>query len=296
MSIVAAVSHVTKRYGHKVVLDDVSFQVHKGSIMGILGPNGSGKTTLLSILLGRISADAGSRQLCGIDPTPNILKRVGAALEKPNFYPYLSARRNLEIFAHIKNAPDEEVTAKLELTGLLKRQHDKFQTFSFGMKQRLSLAAALLNGPELLVLDEPTNGLDPQGIYDFRRIISDFAANGGSAIITSHALDEVEKVYTDLTVLRSGKLLFSGHKDMVQSELVILELIADNTQQLVNCLEAWGIKILLQEGEKVVIELPSDLSIKDLSNRIFGSQIVLTHLTQRKKALEDYFLELTKLS
>jgi ABC-type multidrug transport system ATPase subunit len=213
MSHLLTTSQLSKRYGSIQALDGLSLDVPKGSVYGILGPNGSGKTTTLGIVLGVIRPDSGSWSWFGEDPRPEHLRRVGSLLEKPNFLPYLTGERNLKLVAGIRGTDYGDIDFVLQKTGLYDRRKSTFQTYSFGMKQRLALAAALLGDPEVLVLDEPTNGLDPQGIFDVRQLILDEARSGRTVILASHILDEVEKVCTHVAVLSKGRLLASGPID-----------------------------------------------------------------------------------
>jgi ABC-2 type transport system ATP-binding protein len=206
------VRHVSKRYKSVRALADLSFAVPEGSIYGILGPNGSGKTTLLGIITGVLGADAGEYELFEDTVTPKhiLRRRIGTLLETPNFYHYLSARDNLRITAGIKGTPEAEIDAVLEKVGLAERQHSKFSTFSLGMKQRLAIGAALLGNPRVLILDEPMNGLDPEGIVEVRELVRSLAREGRTVIMASHLLDEVEKVCTHVAILKKGELLAEG--------------------------------------------------------------------------------------
>lgn len=210
VSLILDIHTLSKRYGSIQAVDKLSLQVEKGSIYGLLGPNGSGKTTTLGMVLDVIRPTSGSFSWFGQPASPATKKRVGALLETPNFYPYLTARRNLEIVAEIKGASHSRIAEVLHLVGLSQRMHTTFKGFSLGMKQRLALASSLLNDPEVLVLDEPTNGLDPEGIAEVRELILKIAAEGKTVILASHLLDEVEKVCTHVAVLQKGVLRAQG--------------------------------------------------------------------------------------
>src|SRR5690606_22535291 len=195
---------------------------------GLLGPNGSGKSTTLGVILNVTNPSSGTWKWFDENPSVESLKRIGAIIERPNFYPYLSAERNLEIVAKIKEVDRSKIDEKLKLVGLLDRKKDKFSTFSLGMKQRLAIAGALLNDPEVLILDEPTNGLDPQGIIQIRELIQTIAATGTTIILASHLLDEVEKVCSHVVILEKGKTLYCGPVDEMVSNHGFLELASDN--------------------------------------------------------------------
>ena len=200
MEVVLSVKNLTKRY-NRIVVDHISFDVERGNIYGILGPNGSGKSTTFGMLLTTINPTEGSWKWFGEEGTSTeTLKKIGAIIEQPNFYPYLSAEKNLQIVAEIKEASYSRIDEVLALVGLLERKKDVFSTFSLGMKQRLAIASALLNNPEVLILDEPTNGLDPEGIIQIREIILQIAQQGITIIIASHLLDEIEKICSHVIV------------------------------------------------------------------------------------------------
>src|SRR5690606_31511674 len=193
----------------------------------MLGPNGSGKTTTLGMLMGVVNPTSGSFQWFGESPTPQIRRKIGAVLEHPIFYPYLSGLKNLELNAMIKQCPAENIEKVLDAVELTGRKDDKYKTYSLGMKQRLAIASALLNDPTVLILDEPTNGLDPMGIAEIREIIKKIAANGKTIILASHLLDEVQKVCTHFAVLKKGNLVHVGPVDDVSQGAEIVEVNAD---------------------------------------------------------------------
>ena len=215
MESVLSIQHLNKHYGRLHAVNDLNLEVPRGSVFGILGPNGSGKTTTLGMLLDVLSVDSGAFYWFGKPSNKAVRKRIGAILETPNFYPYLNAVRNLKIVADIKGAPYDQIGEVLKRVGLYERRNDSFKTYSLGMKQRLAIAGALLNNPEVLVLDEPTNGLDPQGIAEIRELIVRISQEGVTILLASHLLDEVEKVCTDVAVLKKGQLLFLGKVDQV---------------------------------------------------------------------------------
>jgi len=275
---------------------NVSFEIKKGNVYGILGPNGSGKSTTLGIVLNVVNKTSGDFEwFGGKSNTHDALKKVGAIIERPNFYPYMTAKENLELVCKIKGTSLSKVDEKLELVGLLERKNDKFRTYSLGMKQRLAIASALLNDPEILILDEPTNGLDPQGIRQIRDIIRIIASQGTTILLASHLLDEVEKVCSHVVVLRKGEMLYQGSvHDMIENNS-FFELKSDDKEQLKLALQNHpSIEKIEEEEGKVLVYLKQDIAAKDLNSYLFEQKIVLEHLVKRKNSLEEQFLELTK--
>lgn len=295
METILTIQNLNKRYGAVQALKDVSFDIQKGNVYGILGPNGSGKSTTLGIVLNVVNKTSGSYSwFGGTIQTHDALKKVGAIIERPNFYPYMTAKENLELVCQIKGINYAKVSEKLELVGLTDRQNSKFRTFSLGMKQRLAIASALLNDPEILILDEPTNGLDPQGIHQIRDIIKIIAAQGTTILLASHLLDEVEKVCTHVLVLQKGKILYTGLVDGMSSNEGFFELQADNLQQLVDVVATHpAVKNVVKTNDKVIVYLLKELEAKDLNQFLFSKNIILNHLVKRRNSLEEQFLELT---
>ena len=210
MSTILEVSGLTKRFGKKIAVDNIDFEIKKGEIYGLLGPNGSGKTTTLSMILTLLKPTAGYVKLFGNNDLVLGLKRTGVLLESSSYYPELSAFNNLKISCRIKNVNESKIEDALEKVGLIKDKNFKVKTFSLGMKQRLSVASALLNNPELMIFDEPTNGLDPQGIAEMRKLIIDLAKDGKTILVASHLLNEMEKVCTHLAILKNGNIIKKG--------------------------------------------------------------------------------------
>ena len=292
METVLFISNLSKRYGHIHAVKELSLTVEKGSVFGVLGPNGSGKTTTLGIILGAIHLDGGSYSWFGESSAKDHMKRIGAILEYPNFYPYLSAMNNLKIVADIKVVPYYKIDDVLKLVNLFSRKDDLYKTYSLGMKQRLAIASALLSDPEVLVLDEPTNGMDPQGIVEIRELILKFASKGITIIIASHMLDEIEKICTHIAVLKSGKSLFIGKVEAILSENTLVELAASDIQQLQKILsESDGIKSIIEEDNKLLVSYANKIDPAELNNYLFTKGIVLTHLVVKKKSLEKQFME-----
>ena len=295
METILSIRNLNKRFGPIHAVKDVSLEILKGNVYGILGPNGSGKSTTLGIVLNVVNKTSGEYSwFGGAIETHDALKKVGAIIERPNFYPYMTARENLELVCKIKGIPYAKVQEKLELVGLIERENSKFRTFSLGMKQRLAIASALLNDPEILILDEPTNGLDPQGIHQIRDIIKIIAAQGTTILLASHLLDEVEKVCSHVLILRKGEVLYSGSVDAMTANDGFFELQSDDNHQLMTALSSnESIEKLAEENGKVYAYLKKPLESKDLNQLLFEKGIILSHLVKRKHSLEEQFLELT---
>ena len=295
METILTINNLNKRYGGIQALKNVSLEIKKGNVYGILGPNGSGKSTTLGIVLNVVNKTSGHYNWFGGQmQTHEALKKVGAIIERPNFYPYMTAQQNLKLVCKIKNINYSKIEEKLELVGLNDRKDSKFSTYSLGMKQRLAIASALLNDPEILILDEPTNGLDPQGIHQIRDIIKQIAAKGTTILLASHLLDEVEKVCSHVLILRKGEILYSGLVDGMTSNEGFFELLTDDTDTLMMVLKTHPAieKISFEEG-KVLAYLKNNLESKELNEFLFSKGIILSHLVKRKNSLEEQFLELT---
>lgn len=295
METILSIKNLNKRFGSIQALNNISFEIKKGNVYGILGPNGSGKSTTLGIVLNVVNKSSGEYSwFGGTMKTHQALKKVGAIIERPNFYPYMTAQENLKLVCKIKNINYAKIEEKLTLVGLSDRQNNLYSTFSLGMKQRLAIASALLNDPEILILDEPTNGLDPQGIHQIRDIIKEIAAEGTTILLASHLLDEVEKVCSHVLVLRKGEILYSGSVDGMSSNEDFFELEAEDTELLIRILKTHPAteSVVFEEG-KVLLYLKKALEAKDLNQFLFTNNISLSHLVKRKNSLEEQFLELT---
>lgn len=256
METILSINNLNKIFGKKIhAVNNVSFEIKKGNVYGILGPNGSGKSTTLGIVLNVVNKTSGDFSwFNGSLETHDALKKVGAIIERPNFYPYMTAQENLELVCKIKDIPFTKVTEKLELVGLLDRKDSKFKTFSLGMKQRLAIASALLNDPEILILDEPTNGLDPQGIRQIRDLIRLIASQGTTILLASHLLDEVEKVCSHVVVLRYGKMLYEGPVDAMASNEGFFELQAKDSNALISVLKNHAsVEKCVEEEGKIMV-------------------------------------------
>lgn len=295
LETILTIEKLNKRFGAVHVVKDVSLEIKKGNVYGILGPNGSGKSTTLGIVLNVVNKTSGEyRWFGGKMETHEALKKVGAIIERPNFYPYMTAQENLELVCKIKGTPYSKVIEKLEVVGLSERKDSKFRTFSLGMKQRLAIASALLNDPEILILDEPTNGLDPQGIRQIRDIIKQIAAQGTTILLASHLLDEVEKVCSHVLILRKGEILYSGKVDGMISNEGFFELQSDNINELKSALQNHpAIEKMEIEDGKLIVYLKSALEAKEMNKYLVDKGIYLNHLVKRKHSLEEQFLQLT---
>lgn len=296
MAKILELIHLTKKFGPLTAVDNLSFSVERGNVYGLLGPNGSGKSTTLGMILNVVNATEGSWKWFGEDHSVQSLKKVGAIIERPNFYPYLSAAKNLEIVATIKEIPFHKIEEKLAVVGLLERKNSKFSTFSLGMKQRLAIAAAILNDPQVLILDEPTNGLDPQGIIKIREIIQEIAATGTTIILASHLLDEVEKVCTHVVILDRGKTVYSGAVDEMTVSKGTYELASADLEQLVGILQElpYFSMVKTQNGGLITGIVEEDISAEQLNKILFEKGVVLSHLVRRKDSLETQFFKLIK--
>lgn len=295
METILKISNLHKKFRKVHAVNNVSLEIKKGNVYGILGPNGSGKSTTLGIVLNVVNKTSGDFEwFDGGLSTHDALKKVGAIIERPNFYPYMTAEENLKLVCKIKNIPFDKVNEKLELVGLLDRKDSKFKTFSLGMKQRLAIASALLNDPEILILDEPTNGLDPQGIRQIRDLIKIIANQGTTILLASHLLDEVEKVCSHVIVLRYGVTLYQGTVDGMLANEGFFELQADNLDALIQAVSNHESvdKVEVQDG-KALVYLKAPLEAGELNQYLFNKNIVLTQLLKRKTSLEEQFLKLT---
>jgi ABC-2 type transport system ATP-binding protein len=293
---VLTLQNISKSYGKIKALNNLSFEIPQGSVFGILGPNGSGKTTLLSIILDVLKADTGSFLWFGQPGTPQQRQKIGSLLETPNFYHYLSAVNNLKITHSISGRGGiDGIDSVLKKVKLHERRNSRFSSYSLGMKQRLAIAAALLGDPSVLVLDEPTNGLDPVGIAEIRELMIELNKNGHTIIMASHLLDEVEKVCTHMAILKRGTLITSGHVEEVLSDSDIVELNAANPDALVAALQNYpGCTAITKEENNIQLTFQKGTARPDeINSYCFGKGIALQHLTMKKKRLEAKFFELT---
>jgi ABC-type multidrug transport system ATPase subunit len=298
MHSILSIRAVSKFYGRIRALHDVSFEVPPGSVFGILGPNGSGKTTLLGVVMDVLRASGGTYSWFGEPPSEKQRQKIGTLLETPNFYHYLSGERNLRIAAAIKGRGQDDIARVLEIVKLSERKDSRFSTYSLGMKQRLAIAACLLGDPEVLVFDEPTNGLDPVGIAETREMIRELANRGKTILLASHLLDEVEKVCTHVAILQRGQLLMAGAVDEVLTNEDFIELAAEATalETLKGILS--GLPAVKQvktvDGFVQLFFENGAMDAGEVNRFCFDKGITLKHLQTRKRSLESKFMELTK--
>ena len=295
MANILSINKITKRYPGIYAVIDLSLKVDKGNVFGILGPNGSGKTTTLGVILGVINATSGTYSWFGQPDNVNNRKKIGALLETPNFYDGLSGMNNLRIVAKIKNVPEEDIQRVAKMVELDGRMLDKFKTYSLGMKQRLAIASTLLGNPEVIILDEPTNGLDPKGIIDIRELIIKIANQGVTVLLASHALDEVEKVCTHVCILKKGSEVIQGKiDDLIKGENFV-EVSSEDLENLKKVIsEFHGIEEITQEKDKLLIRMSPDVKTTELNQHLMKNNINISHFASRKKSLEKFYLESTE--
>lgn len=297
MSTVLKIDNLVKRFGKIKAVDQLSLEIEEGCVYGLLGPNGSGKTTTLGVILDVLKKTSGSYSWFGKPSSSDTRKKVGAILEVPAFYPYLSARRNLRIIAKIKESGRHRIDEVLEQVGLYDRADDPFRTYSLGMKQRLAIGAALLSDPPVLILDEPTNGLDPQGIAEIRKLILNVADHGKTILLASHILDEVQKVCTHFAVLKKGSKIYSGSVAEALNEKKSIEVAAKDMTALISKIKEYKHLVKLDEEKKMLsLQLNGTTTTFDLNAFLIEQGIVLTHLAERKGSLEQKFLKILEES
>lgn len=273
-------------------MNQLNLEVQQGQVFGMLGPNGSGKTTTLGMLMGVTNPTAGEFTWFGEPATHTLRKKIGAVLEHPIFYPYLSGQKNLELNAMVKECPADNIPKVLDLVELSGRKDDKYKTYSLGMKQRLAIASALLNEPTVLILDEPTNGLDPMGIAEIRELTKKIAASGKTIILASHLLDEVQKVCTHFAVLKKGNLIHTGPVDDVGRGAETVEVQADVANLSELLMDFSGTASINRENGYFQVTLRDEFHGKDLNRFLFDKGVVASHLVTKKKSLEKMFLEI----
>ena len=294
MSILS-IENLRKDYGRVQALKGVSFEVPKGTVFGILGPNGSGKTTMLGVITDILIPTSGTYKLFDEVPNENHRRQIGTFLETPNFYHYLSGERNLHIAAAIKERGTEDIPRVLEMVNLTQRKDSRFSTYSLGMKQRLAIASCLLGNPEVLILDEPTNGLDPVGIAEIRELIIRLRNEGKTIIMASHLLDEVEKVCTHVAILKKGTLVATGDVNEILATEDIVEIGAAHFPTLKEVIgQLNGYSHTRENGTLLQLFYPTGTaSLEKINQFCFTKGIVLNHLHLKKKSLETKFMELT---
>jgi len=295
--IAISVSNLTKKYDEQVAVSDATFEVPLGTICGFVGPNGSGKTTTIRMLLGLIKPTFGSATVLGhsINNPEKYLAQVGAMIEGPAFYPALSGEENLHVLATQGGFPGSRVMELIDTVGLTGRGNSKFKNYSLGMKQRLGIAAALLPDPKLLILDEPTNGLDPAGIHEIRTLLRELAENGTTVFVSSHLLSELEMISEYLVMLREGKVIFSGLiSDLLeaqQSQILVKPEFEVDSDRLMEEIQSAGHTVEIKDGVLHVL-VPENLS-SEINRLAFAAGITLQSLTQVLPTLEETFFDMT---
>ena len=293
MEHVLSINNITKKYGNITAVRNLSLNISEGSVFGILGPNGSGKTTTLGIILDVINPTDGTFIWFRNLSKKENRQKIGSTLETPAFYPYLTGVQNLKIIADIKNIKYDNIDKVLKDVGLYERKDYKYKTYSLGMKQRLAVASALLCDPKVMVLDEPTNGLDPQGIAEIREVIKDISKKGKTVILASHLLDEVQKVCTHFAVLNYGKLIYTGKVDEVSEEQQVVEVNSEDIVNLEKAIDKFSFKKGYDfEQDRIIVKLKNNKSVLDLNRYLVNSGIIVTHLVVQKKSLEEQFLDI----
>jgi len=286
--------HLTKRYGDRLAVDDVNLTVRRGEVYGFLGPNGAGKTTTLRMLLGLIRPTTGTAVVLGAAPgAPAGVRQIGALIEGPGFYPYLSGRDNLRVMARYQGVDEPAVDAVLDRVDLLARGGDKFKAYSLGMKQRLGVASALLGDPGLLVLDEPTNGLDPAGMADMRRLLVELAAQGQTVLLSSHLLTEVEEICDRVGVINNGRLLVESTVAELRGATALLVRGEPLDLVLAVAMEVVGDDAVELIDNRVVRVAADDSHAPALTRALVAAGVDVHEIRQSERSLEEVFFEMT---
>ena len=292
---VLSIKNLTKSYGKVRALDNLNLEIEAGNIYGLLGPNGSGKTTTLGIILGILGKDSGTYEWFDGEYGDQHRMHIGAILETPNFYPYLDAVDNLEIVAQIKNVQQSNFDEILDQVNLAHRKTSKFHSYSLGMKQRLAIAATLIGDPKVLIFDEPTNGLDPQGISEVRDVLTRVASNGNTVIMASHLLDEVEKICSHVAIIKDGVLRKTGKVGALLNNDAEVHIAAEDMMALENMLLSLPyISNVTKYDHIIECNISENQSVAELNAKAFQQGLLLTHLVSKKQSLENEFLEITK--
>lgn len=296
--IVIETHELSKRYGPQWAVSDLTLAIQKGTSVGIIGPNGSGKTTLLNLLTGVIRPTRGTYRWFGEPLSPTSARRCGCLIERPAFYPWLSARDNLAIVALNRGLPPQDLSRSLRAVGLDPRSSLSLQKFSLGMKQRLGLAAAFLGDPEVLILDEPTNGLDAEGMIHVRELVQERHRRGATILMTSHILSEIELLCTDVLVLQRGRLISQDpslpSSDSSTGQTVIVGAV--DPAGLIRLTTEWGLKTVVMGHELYLVSLPSDWTVASFNRRLVEAGVDLHHLVPKESTLEERFLKMIAAS
>ncbi|WP_018783566.1 ABC transporter ATP-binding protein [Bacillus sp. 95MFCvi2.1] len=298
MKYIVETNNLTKKYKNSSVVSGVNLKIPEGEIYGFLGPNGAGKTTSIRMLLGLIKATEGNITIFGKDLNKNrlsILSDVGALVENPSYYAHLNAIENLEVYRILRNIPKEKVHAVLKTVGLQNAAHQKVKEYSLGMKQRLGLAIALLGDPRLLILDEPTNGLDPQGIHEMRELIKSLAKERGITIlVSSHLLSEIDQMATYVGIISKGRLIFQDKIEILrQHSQNSIKLLVDKPKETLKIILASGIPSVM-EKDKIVISNTNNTAIATIVKTLVANDISVFRIEEEKNSLEDIFLNIVK--
>lgn len=292
---VLQISDLSKSYGKIKAIDHLNLTIEKGNVYGLLGPNGSGKTTTLGIILDILRQDSGTYEWFdgNYDEHPRL--QIGSILETPNFYPYMNAMDNLDIVRQIKGVPKMDFTELLQLVNLEQRKKSSFRTYSLGMKQRLAIAATMIGDPQVLIFDEPTNGLDPQGIAEVRDILLRIASMGNTVIMASHILDEVEKICSHVAIIKKGKLLATGPVGAILSNDITIEIDSNDREKLLTHLHNTSyVRAVESKNAWIECHIDESITLETFSRQLFDQNIIPTRLVARKRRLEEEFLEITK--
>ena len=291
---VLSIDGLTKKYGKIKAVDDLSLIIEKGHVYGLLGPNGSGKTTTLGIILDILRQDKGTYEWFDGAYGDHARMHIGAILETPNFYPYLNATENLDIVRQIKGVDKVDFDELLEVVNLANRKNSAFRTYSLGMKQRLAIAATMIADPEVLIFDEPTNGLDPQGIAEVRNILGRIADMGNTVIMASHILDEVEKICSHVAIIKNGRMLATGPIGAILSNDTTVEIDASDRPQLSAALKAHRhVNTVVEKKNWLECTISDDLPVEVFSKSLYDIGIAPIRFVARKRRLEEEFLEIT---
>jgi ABC-type multidrug transport system ATPase subunit len=292
-AMVITTDRLTKTYGPRDAVHELSIGVQRGEVYGLLGPNGAGKTTTLRMLLGLVRPSSGTATVCGAQPgSPDSLARVGSLVEEPALYPYLSGRDNLRVLSRYSGVPKARIAEVLDMVGLTPRAGDKVRTYSLGMRQRLGVAAALLKDPAVLILDEPTNGLDPQGVAQMRTLIRDVGTGQRTVVLSSHMLREVEQVCDRVGVIREGRLVAQGPVSQLrgaQALHIVVEPVARALDVIARTHLAESVDVI---DDTLVVAAPAEAAAK-LNTALVEHGVAVSHLSMQQRSLEEVFFDMT---
>lgn len=297
METVLSLKNVSKNIKGRPIIKNISFEVKRGQIYGFLGPNGAGKTMTLRMIVGLIRPSSGSIEICGVNTKKDFVRamsNVGCIIENPEFYEYLSGRDNLELLRKMEpDIPQSRIEDVVELVGLTLRINDKVGTYSLGMKQRLGIAQALMKGPELLILDEPTNGLDPAGIKEFRSLVKSLSKDQGMTIfVSSHLLSEIQMICDEVAIILHGKIIKTSKVIDLTIDQKITWQVTNVQKAMKLLLDDFGIEAV-KETEETLSAFTDDFRLTAINSAMMSSDIGLKYVFKKQKSLEDLFMELT---